>query len=154
METDRRLFELCEPVLMETGYELVWVQITGAGSARCRVAIYIDKDGGIDVDDCAAASRLLDPLIDESEIFKTAFLLEVSSPGLDRPLFKKVDFDKYAGSRAKVALKRPLDGNRRNFRGILGGLDSGCVVLETDDGESYRLPLEDIHRANLVYEWK
>jgi ribosome maturation factor RimP len=154
MEMDRRLFELCEPVLMEVGFELVWVQITGAESARCRTAIYIDKDGGVDVDDCATASRLLDPLIDESGLFKSAFLLEVSSPGLDRPLFKSGDFDKYAGSRAKVALKQPLEGKRRNFRGILGGLEDGCVLLKTDEGESYRLPLEDIHRANLVHDWK
>ncbi len=154
MDTDRRLFELCEPVLLEAGYELVWVQISGAGGTRYRVAIYIDKDGGVNVDDCASVSRLLDPEIEENGIFKKAYVLEVSSPGLDRPLFKQADYEKYAGGRAKVALKRPLDGKRRNFSGVLRGLENGCVVLQVDDGESYRLPLEDIHRANLLYDWK
>ncbi len=154
METDRRLFELCEPALKHAGYELVWVRITGAGGARCRTAIYIDKDGGIDVEDCARVSRLLDPLIEESGIFKNAYVLEVSSPGLDRPLFKPGDYEKYAGSRAKVVLKQPLGGKRRNFSGILRGLENDCVILEIDGGEIFRLPLEGIHRANLVYDWK
>ena len=116
-----------------------------------RAAIYIDKDGGITVEDCAGVSRMLDPLIEESGIFKSAYVLEVSSPGLDRPLYKPGDYEKFAGSKARVMLKRPLDGKRRNFSGTLRGLDDGiCVLLETDDGESFSLPLEDVHRANLV----
>ena len=155
MELDRELFELCEPVLGRSGYELVWVQVTGAGGTRRRVAVYIDKEGGVDVEDCANVSRMIEPVIEESGLCKTAWVLEVSSPGLDRPLYKPADYEKYAGSKARVMLKRPLDGGKqRNFKGILRGLDGGNILLEGDTGDEVRLPLEDVHRANLVFEWK
>lgn len=154
MELDRQLFELCAPALERSGYELVWVQVTGAGGTRRRVAVYIDKDGGVDVEDCAAASRLVDPLIDESGLFKNAFVLEVSSPGLDRPLYKRADYERFAGRKARVMLKLPLEGGRqRNFTGTLRGLDGESILLEVDGGE-FCLPLENVHRANLVFEWK
>lgn len=154
MDVDRRLFELFEPVLEQEGYELVWVQVTGAGGTRRRAVVYIDAEDGVDVEDCARASRLIDPLIEENEVFKSAYVLEVSSPGLDRPLYKRSDYEKFAGSKARVVLKRPQEGNRRNFTGILGGIEDEHILIETEDGSTFRLPLQDVHKAHLVYEWK
>ncbi|MBW7996177.1 MAG: ribosome maturation factor RimP [Candidatus Glassbacteria bacterium] len=154
MDIDRRLFELCEPALDREGYELVWVQVTGTGGTRRKAVVYIDSEQGVDVESCARVSRLIDPLIEESEIFKAAYLLEVSSPGLDRPLYKSSDYEKFAGSKARVVLKRPLEGSRRNFTGILRGLDNGKILIEIEGGETFRLPLEDVHKAQLIYEWK
>lgn len=155
MELDRQLFELCEPVLERSGYELVWVQVTGAGGTRKRVGVYIDKEGGVDVEDCAAVSRLLDPLIEDNDVIKSAWVLEVSSPGLDRPLYKPADFDRFAGSKARVMLKRPIDdaSKQRNYTGVLRGLEDGAILLDTESGQ-VSLPLENLHRANLVFEWK
>ena len=153
MDLEAHLFSLCEPVLNDTGYELVKIQISGTGPRR-KAVFFIDKQGGISVEDCAAASRLIDPLIEQNDLFKSSYVLEISSPGLDRPLFKQGDYERFAGRKARILLRQPI-GKRRKFTGILRGLENqSVVVLELDNGVEQRLPLENIKRANLVYEWK
>jgi len=154
VDIERTLFSICEPVLARAGYELVWVQVSGAGSTRKKAALYIDSEGGVSVEDCAIASRLVDRMIEENEVFDAAYVLEVSSPGFDRPLFKPADYQRFAGSKARIMLRRDMEG-RRKFTGLLCGLEEdGQVVIELEDGRIERIPLDNVHKANLVYEWK
>ena len=146
----RDLASLFEPVIESMGYELVGVEfISGGGHGTLRV--YIDCDRGITVDDCAAISHQVSGILDVEEPIRQAYDLEVSSPGLDRPLFKLADFERFAGRTAKIRLAVARDG-RRNFRGELKGVDDAGLVRIEVDGEEYRLPHADIARANLVGE--
>ena len=124
------------------GYELVDLESSRGGLVR----IFIDSPRGITVDDCARVSNHL------SRAFAVEGIdyerLEVSSPGLDRPLKRLEDFERFAGSKASVRLRLPRDGRRR-FEGVLAGVEDGEVVLEVD-GERLRLPIAEIDRARLV----
>ena len=132
------------------GYELVGVEYTG-GSGHGTLRVYIDRDSGVSLDDCAAISHQVSGILDVEEPIKQAYDLEISSPGIDRPLFKLADFERFAGSVAKIRLAAGLDG-RRNFKGRLQGVtDAGQVSIEVD-GEVFDLPYADIARANLVGE--
>ena len=153
MDLEADLFSLCEPVLNDSGYELVMIQVSGTGTRR-KAVFFIDKQGGVSVEDCAAASRRIDSLIEQSEVFRDSYVLEVSSPGLDRPLFMPKDYERFAGCKARIMLRQPI-GKRRRFTGILQGLENQTdVVIELDGGVQEKFPLESVQRANLVYEWK
>ena len=146
----RDLAQLFEPVIESMGYELVGVEFNrGGGHGTLRV--YIDRDSGVSVDDCAAISHQVSGILDVEEPIKQAYDLEISSPGIDRPLFKLADFERFAGRVAKIRLAAGLEG-RRNFKGRLAGVsDAGLVKIEVD-GETFDLPHADIARANLVGE--
>lgn len=125
------------------GYELVdWDKPARGGLLR----VYIDKPGGINVDDCVAVSRQVSSVLDVEGVDYDR--LEVSSPGLDRALKHEQDFARFTGERAKVRLRRPLDG-QRNFVGMLGGVESGAVVLALD-GRTVRLELANVESARLA----
>ena len=146
----RDLSELFEPVVDSMGYELVGVEFVGGGGYGT-LRVYIDRDEGVSVDDCAAISHQISGILDVEEPIKQAYDLEISSPGIDRPLFKLADYERFAGRTAKIKLAVALDG-RKNFRGELRGVaDSKRVVIEVD-GEAFELPYADIARANLVGE--
>lgn len=146
----RDLAQLFEPVIESMGYELVGVEFNrGGGHGTLRV--YIDRDSGVSVDDCAAISHQVSGILDVEEPIKQAYDLEISSPGIDRPLFKPADFERFAGQLAKIRLAAGLEG-RRNFKGRLAGIaDPGLIKIEVD-GEIFDLPFADIARANLVGE--
>ena len=130
------------------GYELVGVEFTG-GASHGTLRVYIDHEQGITVDDCAKVSHQVGAILDVEEPIQQSYDLEISSPGLDRPLFKPADFERFSGQTAKIKMSVAVDG-RRNFRGLLLGLaEPGLVEIEVD-GERFRLPLADIARANLV----
>ncbi len=153
MDLEESLFQLLEPVLREYGYELVLVEITGLPNRR-NIRVFVDREGGINVEDCARASRIIDPLIESHSVFPGSYVLEVSSPGLDRPLFKETDYERFAGKKVRIRLRRPIE-NRRNFTGILRGLkDKKLILVELEEGIQVELPLEEIQKANLVFEWK
>ena len=144
----RDLTQLFEPVVESMGYELVGVEFQGAG-AHGTLRIYIDRDSGVSLDDCAAISHQLSGILDVEEPIKQAYDLEISSPGIDRPLFKLVDFERFAGRQAKIKLAVGQLG-RKNFKGELQGVaDSKWVKIEVD-GEQFDLPYADIAKANLV----
>jgi ribosome maturation factor RimP len=144
----RDLSKLFEPVVESMGYELVGVEFLGAGG-HGTLRIYIDRDDGVSLDDCAAISHQISGILDVEEPIKQAYDLEVSSPGIDRPLFKLADFERFAGRMAKIKLTVGQLG-RKNFKGELQGVaDSKLVSIEVD-GEIYDLPYADIARANLV----
>jgi ribosome maturation factor RimP len=144
----RDLSELFEPVVESMGYELVGIEFLGAdGHGTLRV--YIDRNEGVSLDDCAAISHQVSGILDVEEPIKQAYDLEVSSPGIDRPLFKLADYERFAGKTARIKLAVGLLG-RKKFKGQLQGVaDSKLVTIEVD-GEIFDLPYADIAKANLV----
>jgi len=136
------LQNLIEPTLVGMGYELVALERVGRGLLR----VYIDKPGGIDLDDCARVSNQLTRLFTVENIDYSR--LEVSSPGLDRPLVKPSDYVRFAGAKATVKLRLPLEG-RKKFVGGIAGLEDGMLRLETETGV-VALAMDDIESARLV----
>jgi ribosome maturation factor RimP len=138
------LENVVQPVVTGMGYELVDVQASNGGRL---LRLFIDKPGGVGLEDCAAVSRQL------SRVFEVEGIdyerLEVSSPGLDRPLRKGADFARFAGRKAEVRMRTPDATGRRRFVGLLRGADSGRVKIELD-GHTVALELDDVERARLV----
>lgn len=136
--------EVVESTLAGMGFELVDARASGGGR---QLAIYIDRPGGITVDHCAEVSRHL------SRVFAVEGIdydrLEVSSPGLDRPLRKPADFTRFAGNRVDVRMRTPDASGRKRFTGLLRGAQAGVAVLEVE-GREVALNLDDIDRARLV----
>ena len=129
------------------GYELVDLQASNGGRL---LRLFIDKPGGVNIDDCAALSRQLSRVLEVEGVDYER--LEVSSPGLDRPLRKAQDFARFAGQKADVRMRTPDAAGRRRFVGVLKGADQGRVSMELD-GQTVALALEDIDRARLVPEF-
>jgi ribosome maturation factor RimP len=140
------LENLIEPVAAGMGFELVDVKASGSGRL---LRLFIDKPGGVNLDDCAAVSRQVSRVLEVEGVDYER--LEVSSPGLDRRLSKAGDFERFAGSRAELRMRTPDAGGRRRFVGVLRGVGAGQVNLELD-GMTVALALEDIERAKLVPE--
>jgi ribosome maturation factor RimP len=140
------LENVVEPVVAGMGYELVDVQASNGGRY---LRLFIDKPGGIGLEDCAAVSRQL------SRVFEVEGVdydrLEVSSPGLDRPLRKAADFERFAGQKAEVRMRRKDEAGQRRFVGVLKGFADGRVNLEVD-GRVVVLALDEMDRAKLVPE--
>src|ERR1700683_4835314 len=147
-----RVAVLAEPVLADLGYRLVRVRISG--SAGCTVQIMAERpDGTMAIEDCEAASRALSPVLDAADPIEGAYQLEISSPGIDRPLVRHSDFDRYAGHVAQVEMTVPVDGRRR-FRGQLLGTEGDSVRVRrsdaTPDGIDDLLRIDDMMEAKLV----
>jgi ribosome maturation factor RimP len=142
---------LVEPTLNEMGFRLVRVVISGRNGTT--VQIMAERpDGTMTIDDCADASRQLSPLLDAHDPISGHYTLEISSPGIDRPLVRTSDFVAWAGHEAKVEIREPVDGRRR-FRGVLKGLAGTQVHLEVPDdqgGPEVTLPVDAIVEARLV----
>ena len=146
-----RVAALAEPVLAGLGYRLVRVRISG--SAGCTVQIMAERpDGTLSIEDCEAASRALSPVLDVADPIEGAYQLEISSPGIDRPLVRHSDFDRYAGHVAHVEMTVPVDGRRR-FRGQLLGTEGDAVRIsrsDATDGTDDLLRIDDMMEAKLV----
>jgi ribosome maturation factor RimP len=144
------LNNLLEKTVVGLGYELVDTEFAARGLLR----VFIDKQGkagGIDVEDCATVSHQLSRLLEVENVDYDR--LEVSSPGLDRPLKKAVDFERFAGEEIRLSLRVPLSGQQRNYRGQLLGLRDGKVVLQVESGkeaEELAVDLENIAKARLA----
>ncbi len=145
-------WSLIEPIVESMGYELVGVEFCPNSEDGAVLRVYIDKDGGIDVDDCAAVSHQVSGVLDVEDPIREAYKLEVSSPGLNRPLFREADFVTFSGQMAKIKLSMPYEG-RRNFAGVLHGVEDAMVIIVVDNME-YLLPIEQIEKANLVAQFK
>jgi ribosome maturation factor RimP len=142
---DRDLTQLLEMTLTGLGYELVDLEI-GAGRGGALLRVFIDRQGGITVDDCATVSNHLTRLFAVEGVDYSR--LEVSSPGLDRPLKRLQDFRRFEGERAQIRMRVPVQG-RRNFVGVLRGADEGEVRLEVE-GALVSLDLAQVDKARLV----
>lgn len=143
---------LVEPALADLGFRLVRVAVSGRNGTTVQIMAE-RSDGTITVEDCATISRQLSPLLDAHDPIQGAYTLEVSSPGIDRPLVRPSDFEAWAGHEAKIELKEPVSGRRR-FRGVLEGLQSGEVRIEVELEQMGRqvigLPIALIGEARLV----
>jgi ribosome maturation factor RimP len=145
-----RVYELIDPILRAMDIELVDVEyLTDKG--RWVLRVYIDKNGGVTVDDCARVSGEIEYPIDVQDIIKHEYVLEVSSPGLNRPLTKEKDYQRALGKKVKIKMSFPQEG-RKNFKGYLKNLDDEYLHLEVN-GQLFRLPRHDIMKANLVYDF-
>ena len=134
------------------GVELVEVQLRGAGKARL-LRIYIDKPGGVTHGDCELVSTELGRLIDGDEsLLSEGYTLEVSSPGVERTLSKPRDFERVLGQKVKLRLRQPL-ANQVRFEGKLNQLSDGILQLEISPGELVHVPIEQVQKANLKFEW-
>ena len=144
-----RLSELLERTLPPMGYEIVEYDLSASGGL---VRVFIDKPGGVDVEDCAQVSSHLTHLFAAEGVDYER--LEVSSPGLDRPLKKEADFVRFDGMEAKLKLREPI-GNSRRVKGVLRGVAAGVLRLETAEG-THVIPLGNIDKARLVpkIEWR
>jgi ribosome maturation factor RimP len=139
---------IVEPALAGMGYRLVRVAITSGRRARLQVMAERLDEAPMTVEDCADISRSISPLLDVADPIAGAWDLEVSSPGIDRPLVRPEDYDRFAGYEARIELAEPLDGRKR-FRGTVLGRAGDRVRLMTEAGET-QLPLAAVSRAKLV----
>lgn len=142
-----QLNKMLTPVVEGLGYEFVGLEYKPT-SGQSMLRIYIDHENGINVDDCATVSRQISAVLDVEDPISGEFTLEVSSPGLDRPLFIAAHYLQYQGRKIKCKLRMPFNG-RRNFTGKLLEADENSIILSIDN-ESVELLIDDIERANLV----
>jgi ribosome maturation factor RimP len=150
---------LVVPILKDLGFELVDLQLLNEGR-QLALCIYIDKPGGISLDDCVTVSREVSAILEIEDPIRSAYRLEVSSPGLDRPLKKPADYQRFTGQKIKLKTRSLLDPDqrghtRKTFVGTLLGLESDQVRLELNDkrGGVAVIPLNEIDKANLVEEF-
>ncbi len=155
METSKsRVLALAEPVAAGLGLEVLEVEF-GGDDARRLVRVYLDSadaDRAVSVDDCAKAGRLLGDVLDANEALAGDYMLEVSSPGLNRPLRKREHFERVVGGRIKVRTAAGQDG-RRNFVGRLQAVDGQVLSIIGDDEREFRVGLADIDKANFQYKF-
>ena len=144
----QRVAEYVQPTIDDQGFAMVRVEFLGLKNPRVQIMVERVDQQAMTVDDCAMVSRAVSALLDVEDVIPGAYTLEVSSPGIDRPLVNLADYERFAGFEAKVELSRPLEGRRR-FRGRLKGAAGDTVSLEVPEG-TIALPFADIHRAKLI----
>ena len=148
-----RVAAIAEPVLLDLGYRLVRVRISGLDG--CTVQVLAERpDGSMSIEDCERVSRALSPVLDVADPIERAYRLEISSPGMDRPLVRRSDFERHAGHSVKIELATGIAGRRR-FRGVLLGIEGDCIRLRPQDvppeeGMQVALRLDDIAEARLL----
>jgi ribosome maturation factor RimP len=148
-----RVAAIAEPVLNGLGFRLVRVRVSGLSG--CTVQIMAERpDGTMIIDDCEAVSRALSPVLDDTDPVDRAYQLEISSPGMDRPLVRRSDFERYAGNRVRIEMAVPVEGRKR-FRGMLNGVEGNAARVHREDaadGEpaDVLLPLDEMADAKIV----
>lgn len=144
---ERVLAEALEPVAEGEGFELVAAFVSGPAGTPT-IAVLLDREGGVDLDALAAANRWVEPAIESTKLFPGAYTLEVSSPGIDRPLRKRADFERFAGS--EVVIKTPpAPAERAVWRGKLEGLDGDNVIVTDERGDRLEIEFERIIGAHI-----
>ena len=145
-----KISDLAGQVAASMELEVVLVEIKGGGN-RPVVRTYIDQPKGVTLTDCERFSKRLSVLLDVEDWVPFSYTLEVSSPGLDRPLVKEADYQRFAGKSARVRTRSPIEG-QRNFRGKILGAAAGRVELEVASGKKVDIAVGDIEKANLIIE--
>jgi|SRR5579883_1380631 len=144
--------EIAERVASSEGLEIVDIQMLGGGGSRV-LRIFIDKPEGVTHADCEFISQQVGTILDVEDVIPGArYVLEVSSPGVERKLSKPRDFERFVGQKVKIALRQPVE-NQRHFVGALKSFAEGVITLEDSPGHSVQFPLEQVERANLKFEW-
>ena len=147
-----RVQELAERVAIDHGLELVHAEVAGPENKPI-VRIFIDKPTGVTHEDCSEVSLHLGTILDVEDFIHASYTLEVSSPGIERGLYKRADFERFAGSKAKMQTRLPI-ARQRNFRGRLLGVEGDDVLFEDRTNGLVRVPLETIKKANLEVDVK
>jgi ribosome maturation factor RimP len=142
-----RLQELAERVAIDHGLELVHVEVAGPDNKPI-VRVFIDKPQGVTHDDCSEVSLHLGTILDVEDFIHAAYTLEVSSPGINRGLYKRADYERFAGNNAKLKTRQPIAG-QRNFRGRLLGIEGDEVIFDDRTNGRVQIPLDLITKANL-----
>tara|TARA_B100001971_G_scaffold165936_1_gene156692 strand:- start:277 stop:771 length:495 start_codon:yes stop_codon:yes gene_type:complete len=148
MDLSSRIQDLIEPSVDELGFDVVRVQMSGKDTVSMQIMVERKDGQGMTVDDCASVSRAISTILEVDDPIKGAYTLEVSSPGIDRPLVRIRDFERFLGFQAKIEINQPLDGRRR-FKGELLGVKDDVVRILVD-GVEVNLPHPDIHKAKLL----
>jgi len=147
-----RVWQLAAPLAEGEGMEIVDIDFRHEGSRGGRVLrLYLDKEGGPNMDDLSRVSRQLSELLDVQDTIDGAYTLEVSSPGINRPLKKPAHFARFVGKRIRVRTRDLVDG-RRSFLGILGQVVEDSVIL-TQEGKRYQIPFSMIEKSNYEHDW-
>ena len=146
--SETTITELIEPTVVALGLQLWGIKHNQRGK-HSLLRVYIESEEGVTIDDCENVSRQINTLLDVEEPIMGEYALEVSSPGLDRPLFSSEQFEQFMGSDVKVRLRRPVDG-KRNLNGSIENVSGDEIVLRVDD-EDLRLQYTDIEKANVVF---
>jgi ribosome maturation factor RimP len=148
----QQVTEIARRAAAREGLEVWNVELAGGGRARV-LRIYIDKPEGVTHGDCELISQQVGTVLDAEDVIPgQRYQLEVSSPGVERKLLRPEHYRRYAGRKVRVALREPLDGQRR-WEGVLGALDAETVALETAQGKVLHFRLDQIEKANLKFEW-
>ena len=147
---EQNLTEMLAPAVEALDFELVGVEFVRAGK-HSTLRVYIDHENGISVDDCADVSHQVSAVLDVEDPISTEYNLEVSSPGMDRPLFKPAHYENVVGETIAVKLRMPME-NRRNFKGKLLYIADGVITVEVD-GQQFDLAISNIEKGNLVAEF-
>ncbi len=151
-EIINRITELGDEAARGTSIEIVEIQLRGAGKSRL-LRVYIDKPGGVTHGDCEVISERLGNLLDQEDAIPgDSYTLEVSSPGVDRKLTRPRDFERVIGQKIRVAVRTAIEGNKR-FEGKLTALAEGALELEVAPDHLVRVPLDQVEKANLKFEW-
>jgi len=148
---EHKLTAMLRPAVEETGKELLGVEYLSAGNHSV-LRLFIDHENGIDVDDCAEVSRQVGAILDVEDPISSEYSLEVSSPGLDRPLFDKAHFEAVVNETIEVKISMPLNG-RRKFKGKLIAVENDSLIVMVDN-EEYELVISNIDKAHLVFNHK
>src|SRR5208283_5200398 len=147
-----KIEEIAQRVAAPEGLEVVEVEVKGGGNQRF-VRISIDKPAGVTHGDCELISQQVGTILDVEDVVPGGrYTLEVSSPGVERKLLKPQDYERFQGKKARIALRDPVDG-RRNWEGALAGFENGVISLEIAPGKTMRFPFDQVHKANLKFEW-
>ena len=143
--------KIIERVAAREGLELVHWEMVGPRN-NFVLRIYIDKPGGVNHGDCEKVSNQVGTLLDVEDLIANRYTLEVSSPGIERGLYKRADYERFAGNRVKIKTFAPI-GGQRNFRGTLLGISDDTVSIDTDSAGRIEIPYEQIAKANIEYEF-
>ena len=148
---EQKTEEILNPIVEEYGFELVDVEYVKEGSTWYLRA-YIDKPGGITVDDCEIVNRALGGILDEKDFIEESYILEVSSPGLGRPLKKERDFERSLGQEVEIRTYRMVD-RQKEFRGVLKAYDKDAVTIVTEEEEEQIFPRDNIALIRLAFDF-
>jgi len=148
MDATDRIQRIIAPTVEDMGYDIVRVQLSGMQRPTLQIMAERRDDGAMTVEDCAEISRAISAVLDVEDPIASAYTLEISSPGIDRPLTRLKDYERFAGFEARVETRFPIDGRKR-FRGLLRGVADEAVQIETDTG-MVAIPFADIQRGKLV----
>jgi len=151
MDLAKRIDAMIRPVVEDLGFDLVRVMMQGSKYPRLQIMAERKDGTGFDVEDCATVSRAISAILDVEDPIKNEYSLEVSSPGIDRPLTQLKHFEDWAGFDAKIEMTIGLNDGRKRFTGRLMGLgENEMILIEDEAGETFTLPFHDVQRAKLL----